>query len=413
MNRKTLFLLLLLCPALLAAQDNKPRIRVGGMLFFATYYDSYKSVDNRAGVSYSFPLPPDYDPDGKDLNEASQFGMSVYQSRFHITAEDFRLLNAEAKIFIETDFMGAGKEFCQMLRLRHAYADLRWKKDELLLGQTNNLMVAEEVIPGVLTAGMASPIMPLSRPVLLRYGRQLGTRLKLYAGAAYHTAMPFIGNAAVPSTLEAQRNAGYPDFHARLQYTVPGKLFIGVAGGYKMLRPRLKTEEEYRADATVGSGDVTAFLRWNFGRGWTFKAQGMYGGNLSCYNMIGGYGKLLGEPDDSDYGYTNLLSYSVWIDLESKAAKNFRLGLFAGYMENLGSVEPVDKEVVYARTPDLSASGRISPRVTYTWKGLLIGAEYSLFTADWGRMFDEYYLSTLNYETVKNNRVTLLFRYSF
>lgn len=389
------------------AQDNKPQIKVGGQLFLATYYDTYQSVDSREGVSYSFPLPPNLDPDGKDLNKGGQFGMSPYQSRFSITGDNFRVLNADARVYIETDFMGSSANLFQLVRMRHAYLHLKWEKDDLLFGQTNNLEMVEETVSGLLTAGSGSPISILERPIMIRYGRQLGGKWKAYAAASFHHVQT--------GDPEAGRNSGYPSAEARIQYGSADKLMVGVAGSYKNFRPRTETDNGYKAEERIGSANVTAFMRAVLCNGYLLRVQGIYGSNLTQLGYMGGYGKKLNDRMNQmdDYGYTNFRGAAAWLDFESKAYNNFRYGIFGGYMENLGTGEAVDPTELFARNAGLHSTGRVSPRVTYGISNLLLGIEYSLFWAKWGKEFDEKYLPTRSFDMAYNNRITMLVRYSF
>ena len=408
--KKLLFLsALLLAGVSLNAQENRPKIKVGGTFYLLGHYDSYKSVESRDGVSYSYPMAPHPDPDGKDLNKVGQFNLSVYATRLNLDVSGFKLLEGDARIYIETDFMGSSSDFLQMIRLRHAYLDLRWAKDEMLFGQTNNLEYPAEVTSGVLTSGAGSPIAVLSRPVMIRYGRELGSTWKAYAAVSYHHVQA--SDSSVPSTKNANRNAALPSFEGRIQYGSTANVFFGVSGGYKLLRPRLETENGYKAASKIGSASMTAFLRWNLG-GYTFKAQGVYGSNMTHLGMIGGYGKQAGDAGD-DYDYTNLQTMSVWADFETKPYNHFQFGIFGGYMENLGTVKEVDPSALYARHPNLHYTGRISPRATWSKDKLLFGIEYSLFWAKWGEAFDKYLLPVTSFETTYNNRVTMLVRYAF
>lgn len=412
MNKTILLTALILCSAFstsLFSQENRPKIKVGGQFYLATYYDSYKSVDIREGVTYSFPLPPNLDPGGEDLNKASQLGISVYQTRLNFTASDFRLLNAEGKVYVETDFLGSGNDFLQMLRLRQAYLELKWSRDELLLGQTNNLEFPVEVISGLLTAAAGSPLTVLSRAATIRYGRRLGEQWKAFAAMTYHRIQA--SSSTVPTTLSANRNSGLPTFEGRIQYGSTDRVFFGIAGAYKTMRPRLETDNGYRASSTIGSGSVTAFLRWNL-NGHTFKMQGTYGGNMTHLGMIGGYGKRADDAGD-DYGYTNLRTGSLWGDFETRPYRNLRAGIFAGYMENMGSEDAIDPAVIYARSGNLHHTGRVSPRLTWMKDNLLVGLEYSLFWAEWGKAFDDYHVPVESFDTTHNNRVLLLVRYTF
>jgi hypothetical protein len=162
-----------------SAQENKPQVRVGGTFYLTTYYDTYKSVENRDGVMYSYPMAPLPDDNGNDIRQAGQLGMSVYASRLHARVTGFSLLGAPTEFYVETDFLGSNAAGLQMIRLRHAWLNFYWNGNELLFGQTNNVLMPAEVIAGVLTPGSGSPITPLSRPTMIRYGRELFDHWKI------------------------------------------------------------------------------------------------------------------------------------------------------------------------------------------------------------------------------------------
>ncbi len=413
MRKIVLAALLLAAAAVASAQEIKPKVTLGGLFFFNAHYDTYKSVDNRQGVSYSYPLAPDYDPSGEDLNKVGQFGVSVYQTRLNVTVTGVDLLNASGRLYVETDFMGSSKDYLQMLRLRHAYFQLDWKHSSLLLGQTDNLEMPSEVLPWVFTAGGGSPIRVLSRPVQVRYGQDLAPLTRLYVALSYHAAGPVPGEVTLPATLEAQRNSGVPSIDARLQWGDPNKLFVGLGGAFKALRPRIKTLDGERASTISPSANVTAFLRYNY-RGYGFRAQALYGGNVTNLAMPGAYGKLLSDDLDADYGYTNMRTLSLWADFETKSFKGYSFGCFGGYVKNDGFADPVDTRVIYGRDPKLGHTGRVSPRVTYTFSpAAMCGLEYSLYWSSWGKSFDDHYRPTESWETTYNNRITFLFRYRF
>ena len=394
-------------------QDYAPKIKVGGQLYLAAYYDTYQSVDSRDGVSYSFPMAPKMEADRDyDLNAVGQFAMSPYQTRLNVEATGFRLLNAAARMYIETDFMGSSSNYYQMIRLRHAYLDLRWERDELLLGQTNNLEMPQETTSGVLTSGAGSPISILERPVMIRYGRRIGDAFKIYAAASYHHVKT--GDAENRETFEATRNNGYPSVEARLQYG--GERFlVGVAGGFKSVLPNLTTHRGRKNNTRNTSYSTTAFLRAQSRSGATLKLQGVYGTDLSHFGMAGGYGKLYyAEGTEREYyEYTNFIGLSGWIDLETPSYNGFRFGLFGGHMQSLGAENPIDPEALYAWCPDLHFTGRGSPRVTYTERNFMLGLEYSLYYTRWGKTFNSHYLPVASYDITMNHRILLLARYSF
>lgn len=386
-----------------AAQDNRPQIKVGGLFFLHTHYDSYKSVESHEGVSYSYPMAPDLDAAGNDLNEAGRFGMSVYATRLHVEASRFKLLDADARLYVETDFLGSNNTFAA--RLRHAYLDLRWERDELLVGQTNNLSMPEEVLAGVLTSGIGSPIAVLERPTMLRYGRSFGAGWKAYAAASYHRAA--VTDLTNPESVSAAHNNGFPTAEVRLQYTSP-VVHAGITGGFKSVRPRTVTDAGLRTDERFSSYSATAFLRLDL-KGYRIRTQAIVGTDLTHLGLIGGYGEQL----STDYAYTGFLTGSAWLDFETRSFDGFQAGVFGGYMQNFGADEPVDPTALTARAADLEYTGRLAPRFTYTAGNLLVGVEYSLYFAGWGRTFDDRHRPTVSHDRTYNNRATLLVRYSF
>lgn len=412
---KTYFGSALLCLLLLsswqvtAQSSNKPKLKFGGQLYLSTYYDSYKSVESHDGISYSFPMAPDFDPNGSDLNKSGHLGMSAHQTRLNFTASDFKLLDADARVYIETDFMGSKSDYIGTLQVRHAYLDLRWEKNELLFGQTINVQQLDEVTSGLLTTGSGAPIAIQVRPAMIRYGRDLGKSWKTYTAVSYHKTKT--RHPENPEAEKANRYSSLPSVEARIQYGSVDKVFFGISGGYKVLRPRTITDKGFKASKKIRSGSASAFLRWNI-NGHTFKTQTFYGSDMSHLGMIGGYGKKLDDNSD-DYGYTNFRTVTSWGDFETKPYNNFRFGIFGGYLENLGTGKAVDPNMLYTWIGELHSTGRLSPRITHTKDNLMLGFEYSYFWAKWGMLFDEKYVATKSYKTTMNNRALFVVRYTF
>ncbi len=413
MNKKMLLFTcaLALIAGNLSAQDNKPQVKVGGIFFLFSHYDSYKSVDNREGVSYSFPLAPKKDKNGTDLNRVDQFGMTALATRIYVNADRFTLLDANARFYLETDFLGSGSNYLEMMRLRHAYMDLRWERNELLLGQTNNVEMPEETGGGVLTSGAGSPIVVLERPAMIRYGHSFGRGWKFYAAASYHR--PAVSDPTNSETLDAARNNGFPSAEARIQYS-SDKVFAGVGAGFKSVRPRIRTADGMKAYERFASYSATAFLRLHF-NGYRIRFQAIAGTDLTHLGLIGGYGKL-SYPEGvavADYGYTGFLTGSAWLDFETRSFNGFQGGIFGGYMENFGAQKAIDPNVMMARSANLNLTGRVAPRLTYSVNNLLLGLEYSLFFARWGSVFNSRYQPSLSYDPTYNHRVTMLVKYTF
>lgn len=413
MNRKTLIFtcVLLLAAGSLAAQDNKPQVKVGGLFFLLSHYDTYKSVDNREGLSYSYPLAPNLDERGNDLNKVSQFTMSAYATRLYVDASRFTLLDADACFYAEIDFMGSGDSYLQMIRMRHAYLDLRWRRNELLFGQTSNLEMPDEMLAGTLTTGIGSPIAVLERPAMIRYGKSFGNRWKLYAAASYRR--PPTNDPNNVEAAQAARNNGFPGAEARLQYS-SNTVYAGIAGGFKSVMPRTRTADGMKTNERFYSYSATAFMRLQF-NDYRIKLQAIAGTDLTHLGLIGGYGKLY-YPEGQEklhYDYTGFFVGSAWLDFETKAFNGFRGGIFGGYMENFGAEKSIDANALAARSADLNLTGRVAPRLTYSVNNLMLGIEYSLYFSRWGKTFNSRYQPVTSYDPTYNHRTTLLVMYRF
>ena len=115
---------------------------------------------------------------------------------------------------VEADFFGnenAAFVDANGFRLRHAYAQLSWKKTQLLFGQYWHPMFVPACYSEVISFNTGAPMQPFSRNPQLRLTRQLG-RFSLIAVMAAQRDFTSPGGSNV------QRNAALPEFHLQLQY---------------------------------------------------------------------------------------------------------------------------------------------------------------------------------------------------
>ena len=132
--------------------ESRVTFKFGGRLDAQVFTDTYASKAKNGGIFYYFPLAPEYNQYGDDISSLNSLRFGVANTRINgtLTAKD--VLGATAKAFVETDFMGSG-DILGVLRLRHAYISLDWKRGQLLIGQTNNLAVHEEIVPNPVSHG--------------------------------------------------------------------------------------------------------------------------------------------------------------------------------------------------------------------------------------------------------------------
>lgn len=394
-------------PAAGAGQSDKGESRVkfkfGGRLDAQVFTDTYASKASFNGIFYYFPLAPAYNKNHDDMNRENTMRFGVANSRLHLTATAADVLGAEAGAYIETDFMGSGNNV-GVLRLRHAYISLTWKRSRLLIGQTNNLSVPEEVFPNTVAHGCGTPINPLSRIPQIRYSHRFGELVRLSAAVGMYAGKEG----------EAQAYGLVPDFALRLSVGGP-ETMVSFGGAVKSIRPRNLTADSARTTRRMAAFNASVFGLHTFGGGHKLTAFAMWGQDLSTLNMLGGYGPRLREVEagDPDYGYTATQAIAMWIGFETKIMKGWQPGILTGWTKNLGSGKEID--LARASIPDKGIDWyyRLSPRLWYHYKMLSFGLEYMYSLASWGEEFDAHYRPVESYPNSQNHRVTLLARFKF
>ncbi|WP_297831512.1 DcaP family trimeric outer membrane transporter [uncultured Rikenella sp.] len=383
--------------------EKRVKFKFGGRIDAQLFHDSYTSKASNGGIFYYFPLAPEYNAQGQDLHRENSLRFGVANSRLRFTATAADILGGEAAGYVETDFMGSGSNI-GVLRLRHAYISLNWERSQLMIGQTNNLSVPEEVFPNTVAHGAGTPLNPQSRIPQIRYSRKLGEIVRLSAAAGFYTGKEG----------EAQAYGLVPDFALRLSVG-DNRTKVSVSGAVKSIRPRNLTEDSIRTHRRVAAFNASIFGLHTFGGGHKLTAFAMWGEDLSTLSMLGGYGPRLRDVErgETDYGYTTTQTIAMWLGFETKIMKGWQPGLLTGWTKNLGSGREID--LAEAEIPDKGIDWyfRLSPRLWYHYKQLSFGLEYMYSLASWGRAFDAHYRPTERYENSQNHRVTLLARFKF
>jgi hypothetical protein len=375
-NKSAVFSLLLLAFSLsLTAQEEKKEfgIRFSGFIKSDFFYDSRQTVNIREGHFMLYPADFLADADNKDINAKSSLNFLSIQTRLTgtITAPD--AFGARVKGVIEADFFGnENAAFIDVngFRLRHAYAQLSWKKTELLLGQYWHPFFIPACFSDVISFNTGAPIQPFSRNPQIRVMHHPG---KFHLIAALVAQRDF----SSPGGSNALRNSALPEFQVGAQYETRNagtqkEFLAGIGGGIKWLKPLLNTEagaNKYATDQTLSSYSFTAFAKMKF-PAFTCKFQGVYGTNLFDLMMLGGYGvSAVTDPIRNTVTYTATRTLAAWGEAMTNG-KTVQLGLWAGFTRNLGSEAPilyysdrVGGTLATVRGANIKAVLRISPRL--------------------------------------------------
>jgi hypothetical protein len=375
MKNTSLIVLLILLALSLPAQEEKKEfgIKFSGFIKSDFFYDSRQTVNIREGHFLLYPAEFLPDADNQDINAKPSLNFLSIQTRLTGTITSPDAFGARVKGVIEADFFGnenAAFIDANGFRLRHAYAQLSWKKTELLLGQYWHPFFIPACFPDVISFNSGSPFQPFSRNPQIRVIHHPG---KFHLIAAVTAQRDF--TSAGGST--ALRNSALPELQAQVQYETKNagtrkEFLAGIGGGVKWLKPLLNTEadgKKYASDQTVSSYSFTAFAKMK-SPVFTFKLQGVYGTNLFDLLMLGGYGvSEVTDPLRNTVAYTATKTLSVWSEGMTHG-KTVQFGLWAGYTRNLGSADPilyysdrVGGTLATVRGANIKGILRISPRL--------------------------------------------------
>lgn len=348
------------------------------------HYDTREIVGGREEQMLFYPAPKNIDADGNDINASGSINMLTITARFgaKITAPD--MLGAKVFGYLEGDFTGSTNEGINMLRLRHAYINMRWQKSNLLLGQYWHPMVAHEVMPGTRPLNIGIPFHPYSRYVQGRY-TYYANKLELSAIASFQLDNKSVGPNG--SSTEYQRNSGIPELNAQVVYR-GDVLYLGAMFNYVVIKPRTYTinylSERHKTDVLYGSSAVSIFGKLNFNK-WNVRFQGIYGNNLYEQCLIGGYIES-SLNKNNEYDYSDFGTTTFWLDM-SKNKGLCRPGLFAGWGKNNQFGDDIDNNsVVYGRGIDIENVWRVQPRLGFfPNKALNFFLEWEYTVANYGK----------------------------
>lgn len=395
------------------ANKNKSKVKLSfyGDINPQIYVDTRKVLEGREGEMLFYPLPEVLDANGNDINAVPRLNMVAITSRLGLRIQTPDMLGAKVTGLMEGDFTGSTGSGINMLRLRHAYMDMRWTNSELLLGQYWTPFVVHEIMPGTRPLNMGAPFHPYSRVVQARYTQYFGA-IEAVGVAAFqldNKSSGFYG-----SSTDYLRNSCIPDLTAMLRYN-SGRLFVGVGYNLLVLQPRTTfnyNSTDYATTTTFASHSATVFGKYEFDN-YSLRMQAIVSQNMDAHLLMGGYAESPLDIASLTYSYQPFGGYTAWLDF-GKSTGKWRPGVFFGYAKNTGFEKPVDDTwLFYGRGLDIDFVWRIQPRIGwYVSPNIQFFAEVEYTVAGYGVNPDEYYRyeSTNN---VANTRFILAAVYKF
>jgi hypothetical protein len=370
-------------------------------------FDSRKNVCACDHLLEFFPYEPVYDDNGEDINAQPNAHFLNTFSRFGTRFSGLELGKATVTGYVEIDFTGYSPT--NGIRLRHAYTSFAWPKTTLLFGRAWHPTFIEKVYPSVLNENTGLPFQVFNRSPQLRITHHLSKNVDFIAGAVYQ--FNYTNDGPDGKTYTYQRNAVIPNLHAQLQYFNENWV-AGAAIDWKSIQPRTSTtgtSGTYKTTEKLNTIAVLAYLKYTKEK-FEMKAKTMYGQNVSESLLPGGYAVASVNVGTGAETYTPLNHIYNWINFTY--GQEWKVGLFAGYLKNLGASEtPVGP--IYGMATDIGMIYKISPQLIYTCKNFMFGYELSWTTASYGEIDLNDYGKVKNTENETNFRNMLSVAYNF
>lgn len=391
--------------------NNDWKLKFSGEINPQFYMDSRKTLSGREEEMMFYPLPEVLDANGNDINAVPQLNMVAITSRLGLKIQTPDALGAKITGFMEGDFTGATNSGINMLRLRHAYMDMRWTNSELLIGQYWTPFVVHEIMPGTRPLNMGAPFHPYSRVVQARYIQYFGP-IEAVGVAAFQLDNKSSG--INDGSTEYLRNSCIPDLTAMLRYN-SGRLFVGVGYNLLVLQPRTTFSynySNYATNTTFASHSATVFGKYEFDN-YIFRMQAIVSQNMDAHLLMGGYAESPFDEATLAYTYQPFGGYTAWLDF-GKSTGKWRPGVFFGYAKNTGFDSAVDNTWrFFGRGLDIDFVWRVQPRIGwYVSSNIQFFAEVEYTVAGYGVNPDEYYhFESVN--EVANTRFILAAVYKF
>lgn len=388
MKKTGLFLAFaLLAVGTASAQKKHFDYKFYGQIRTDLFYNTRSNSETVDGLFYMYPKDEVKDPNGEDLNGAPNGNFYTLYTRLGVDVKGPELghgIRPSAKV--EVDFRGSGTSY-SMIRVRHAYFNLDFKKhSSLLVGQTWHPLYGD-VAPDIMNLNMGAPYQPFSRAPQARY-RLHQKKFQLTAAAIWQSQYLAVGPAnnevGTVTTAKSQdflKNSLTPEFYLGLDYKTP-QLQAGVGMEMMSMTPRTTSKvgaQTYRVHERITSLSYEAHVKYQK-ESFLLAAKSVLGSNLTQTSTVGGYGITATDPVTGEQEYTPLKTSHTWVNV--MYGKKWRGGLFGGYLKNLGATEKVSGLIGTGLNLDQLATA--TAEVSYNLPNWKFGLEYSYCNAWYG-----------------------------
>jgi len=388
--------------------EKKVNLSISGFVKDDFIFDTRRNSEAVDGLYTLWPLKPEYDANGKDINAQPSARMFCISTRFASRFSGLELGKCKVGAYVELDFTGG--DAANSVRFRHAYTTFVWPKTELLFGRTWHPTFVEKVFPGVMALNTGVPFQVFNRSPQLRLTHHLTSNLDVIAAAIYQ--INYINYGPDGASARYQRDAVIPNMHLQLQY-FDKHWVLGAGVDWKTIQPRRYTTgsdgKKYVTTEKLPSMAALAYLKYAKGK-FELKAKSMFGQNVSESLLPGGYAVA---SVDSRTGYeTYTPTNHIFNFINFMYGETWKVGILAGYLKNLGtSRNPAGP--FYARGSDVDECYRIAPQLTWKVKNFMASWEPEITSVSYGTIDNNNKGKVKNAEFVTNFRSLFTVFYLF
>ncbi len=382
---KSIGVLLLFLPFIAISQEIKKEnpVTFYGFVRSDFYLDTYKGLNAFQDVFYLFPNYIGADANGKDINDQTTANFVSVITRGGVNINGPEIFGAKTTGCIEVDF--AGKPEIFLVRLRKAYTLFSWAKTKLLVGQTWHPMWGNDAFPRIGALNTGTPFQPFNRSPQVRFDYHSGTMTYSFS-AVYE--QQYVSGGPVGFSNMYKRDGVIPETVLSLEYAKKG-LTLGAGIDFNRIKPRVITcgsdTKTYVSDQFLNSTSYMAYGKYSSGK-LMMLLKGYYGQNMTHLTMVAGYGVASYNAETGKETYTNINGYTALLNITY--GNKWKPGLLLGYLENLGSSDPLankgGKADIWGYGTNIMKMSRISPSISYCIPKFLLTAEYEWTNAAYG-----------------------------
>jgi hypothetical protein len=407
--------LILFLPLMALSQEVKKEnpLTFYGFVRSDFYLDTYKGINAFQDVFYLYPNYIGADANGKDINDQTTANFVSVVTRGGVNIVGPEIFGAKTTGCIEVDF--AGKPEIFLIRLRKAYTLFSWTKTKLLVGQTWHPFWGNDAFPRIGGLNTGAPFQPFNRSPQVRLDYKVGVVTFSLSGVYQQQ---YVSVGPIGASNMYKRDAVIPETVLGVEY-IKKSLTLGAGIDFNRIKPRVTTSGSdnkiYVASDCLNSTSFMAYGKYSKGK-LMMLLKGFYGQNMAHLTMVSGYGVATYNSLTGKETYTNYNGYSTLFNITY--GNKWRPGLFLGYLENLGTSDPLankgGKADVWGLGTNITSMVRVSPSLSYSVPKFLLTAEYEMTRANYGvgqfDFNDGLYADT---HSATNNGVRLIMTYYF